>query len=112
MWVSGLAGQPPYPRRMARRYFPPRHVPPAGFGDVLRRARLARGMSYGQLAQRIGTSAPYLYRLEQHERAPSQTMAELIVQALGLDGDDAALVRSAGVPGAGRDYPGWMPAFA
>jgi transcriptional regulator with XRE-family HTH domain len=83
-----------------------RHLPPAGFGGVLRAARLARGWSYRVAADRIGISFGFLAELERGNRCPSESVAWLLVDRLGLSGGAAAAVCAAAVPDAGRDWPG------
>lgn len=39
------------------------------FGEYLQQCRIAAGMSFRALGERIGVSGPYLCNLEQHNRA-------------------------------------------
>jgi len=52
-------------------------------GGELRRARKARGLTQRQLAERLGTDAPYLSRLEHGEK--NLTIAQLARIADALD---------------------------
>jgi transcriptional regulator with XRE-family HTH domain len=54
------------------------------FGARLRRARLARRMSLGDLAGRSGVTASFLSRVERDETSPSVANLVAICEALGL----------------------------
>lgn len=81
-----------------------RHYPPPGFGAILSAARRRRGLSQRGLAGAAGISAGYLAMLETDRRAPSESVAELLVDTLRLTGGDAETVLSAGIPDVGRDW--------
>lgn len=80
-----------------------RTQPDPAVGALLRAARRRRGLGLKPMAARIGTSHSYLSMLERGLRSPSAAMAQLLVDALGLDGAEASRVLNAGVRGVGRD---------
>lgn len=82
-----------------------RHYPPPGFGAILSAARRRRGLSQRQLAKTAGISPGYLAMLETDRRAPSESVALDLVDALRLTGDDRLAVLDASVPDVGRDSP-------
>ncbi len=78
----------------------PRQTPPllprlrrtlSGLGDNLRRARLRRGYSAELVAQRASITRKTLVRVERGDAAVSLGVYARVLQALGLDGDLAAL---------------------
>ncbi|MGW4139371.1 helix-turn-helix domain-containing protein [Streptomyces mirabilis] len=76
----------------------PRWSPlPDGFGDLLRKARLRAGFSRDRLAAATRTSKGLVQGLEEGMRPPSVTMAGRLVEVLGLDDWDAAIVHAAAV---------------
>lgn len=68
------------------------------FGPVLRSARMAQGMSLGELGRRTHYSKGYLSKVEMGLRAPSDTLARQCDTALGAGGDLMALVRRPAPP--------------
>lgn len=98
--------------------FPPQPLQPS-FGALLRRYRLAVGLSQERLAERAGLSVQALSALENGRRqAPYRHTVVLLAQALGLSADDAALLEAAVVRGrlpaatvriAGRQDPETAP---
>ncbi|MFN8540852.1 MAG: tetratricopeptide repeat protein [Thermomicrobiales bacterium] len=67
------------------------------FGDVLRRFRLAAGLSQEELAARSGLSVQAIGTLERGERrAPRRETIESLSAALGLDADGRAELDAAG----------------
>lgn len=83
-----------------------RHQLDPAVAGLLRAARKRLGLGLKPMAARAGISFPYLCLLELGQRAPSAVVAESLVDALGLDGEDAERVRAAGIPGVGRDWSG------
>ena len=81
-----------------------RHYPPPGFGAILSAARRRRGLSQRELAAAAGISAGYLAMLETDRRAPSESVALDLVDALRLTGNDRLTVLDASVPDIGRDW--------
>ena len=66
-------------------------VESASFGLLLRRYRLAAGLSQEELAQRAGLSARGISDLERElRRAPRRTTVLQLGEALGLDPEDRA----------------------
>ncbi len=78
---------------------------PRSFGDLLRRYRVAAGLTQEELAERAGLSRRAVGALETGERlTPHQETIALLVQALGLTTTECALFESAAhqrPPGAG-----------
>jgi transcriptional regulator with XRE-family HTH domain len=58
---------------------------PTTFAQVIRGRRRALDLTQAQLAQRIGTSTPYVGYLEGGQRHPSQKVLGKLAAALGLD---------------------------
>lgn len=56
----------------------------ARFGDSVRRARLAAGMTQEDLADRSGLDRSYIGGVERGERNPTLTVIEKIAAGLGL----------------------------
>lgn len=76
----------------------PRWSPlPAGFGDLLRKARRRAGLPLDQLAAAVDASYGQLYDLEAGYRPPSATVAARISEALRLDPWEDAVVQAAAV---------------
>ena len=74
---------------------------------MLRRARLARGLSQRMACRACGNiSRWHLRNLEGGLRCPSESVAQLLIERLDLTATQAGLVRSAAIPDVGRDYPG------
>lgn len=90
------------PPRPTRRH---RTIPPAEVGPILRAARQRAGLSLRGLARRAGVSFGYISELEHGVKACSRSVAEDLIAALGITGDDAARIRGSAVTDAGRDFP-------
>lgn len=56
-----------------------------GFGHWLRQQRTVRGLSQSELAERLGTSASFLSRVESGEKRLSLNLSQQIANILGLD---------------------------
>ena len=56
-----------------------------GFGQWLRQQRTVRGLSQSELAERLGTSASFLSRVESGEKRLSLHLSQQIANILGLD---------------------------
>lgn len=54
------------------------------FGDVLRRAREAAGLTQEKLALNAGLSPAYVNRLEVHKKSPSLEVVLRLCEALGV----------------------------
>ncbi|MFY1674429.1 ATP-binding protein [Plantactinospora sp. WMMB334] len=77
---------------------------PGGFSDVLRRCRLAAGLTQAELAERAAVGIRTVRDLERGRASrPQRTTVELLAAALGLAGRDradfVALARGQGAPG-------------
>jgi transcriptional regulator with XRE-family HTH domain len=71
-------------------------LPAAPFGDLLRRHRLACGVSQEVLAERAGLSASAIGALERGaRRAPYRETVALLAAALGISGRDLAELEAA-----------------
>lgn len=57
--------------------------------DTLSAVRLAVGLSQVQLAERVGTSQPYIARVEGGRVDPGTSMVVRIAEALGIDAEQA-----------------------
>lgn len=57
------------------------------FGDWIRRRRKALDLTQEELAQRVGCSASFIFKLEADERRPSRQIAELLVKHLEIPSD-------------------------
>ena len=76
---------------------------PAGFGTLLRRFRVAAGLSQEALAERAGLSADAIAALERGRRSrPRAFTLGVLAEALALGAEDRALLVSAA---AGQDSP-------
>jgi predicted ATPase/class 3 adenylate cyclase len=74
----------------------PQHAVRVSFGALLRRYRLAAGLSQEELAERAGMSAKGLGALENGRRqAPYRPTVALLARALGLPASDAAALEAA-----------------
>ena len=89
---------------MKRVYDPRRDGDPEA-GEVIRRRRRRLGWSIERAAAVAGCSTGMWSDLENAKRRPSVVMAELVADALGLDGADLDTVLAAGLEGVGRDSP-------
>lgn len=83
-----------------------RHYPPPGLGAILAAGRRRRSMSQRDLAAAAGISAGYVAMLETEQRAPSESVAAALIEALRLSGDDLLVLLDAAIPDVGRDWPG------
>lgn len=82
-----------------------RHEPPAEFAAALRRARRSAGISLHEMARRAGIAVGYACLLEQGKRSPSCSVAQHLVEAIGLTaGSDHDRILDAGIPNVGKDY--------
>jgi transcriptional regulator with XRE-family HTH domain len=79
------------------------HVLTPATAGLLRQARLRRGLSLKETARIAGTSKGYLSMLESAQRAPSLTMAEVLIRAYQLDGAEARALKGESIEGTGRD---------
>jgi transcriptional regulator with XRE-family HTH domain len=92
-------GDPPWRSRRAHRSLHPHAA------AILRTARQARGWSIREAAKRSTISRRMIGMMEAAERVPSTATAELLIKAYQLDGENAAVIRSAGLPNVGRSSP-------
>ncbi len=90
---------PAWRSRTARRSLDPRAA------AALKSGRQARGWSISETAKRTGVARRHIGMLEQGQRRPSGTVAEILIRAYQLDGEDATIIRSITVELAGRDSP-------
>lgn len=67
-------------------------------GRFIRQSRLDRGMSLGQLANRVGRSSSSVRRWERDEVAPALAVVPVLAEALGIDPSELEERR----PGAGE----------
>ena len=90
---------------------------PGAFGDVLRRYRVAAGLTQEELAERAHLSARGISNLERGvRRLPQRGTAELLADALGLRDAERAAARKAArrrdAGGVGAGAPAFSaPAF-
>lgn len=56
-------------------------------GKVIKQARLANGLTYEQLAERVGISERYLYRIENKKQKPSYDMLFKLIRELSIPAD-------------------------
>ncbi|MBV9582742.1 MAG: helix-turn-helix transcriptional regulator, partial [Chloroflexi bacterium] len=74
-------------------------IEPGGFGELLRRYRIAAGLTQEALAEKAGLSARGLSDLERGLRKwPQAATVRRIVAALNLDAGEAARLQAAGMP--------------
>lgn len=66
----------------------PLDMPGSSFGDNLRAARLARGLSHGELSSLAGIDIATVYRLEAGDRQPRLPTILRLADALGITGSD------------------------
>ncbi len=71
----------------------------SGFGGRLRAARLAKGMSLGQLAAAVGVPTATLRRWEREEAAPPALAREHLTDLLDLDGTPDPATTAMPTPG-------------
>jgi hypothetical protein len=65
---------------------------PRTFGQAVREARLAKGMSMGQLATSVERSTASVRRWERDEGVPAKSIIDNLVAVLDLSDDDVALI--------------------
>ena len=82
-----------------------RRIPPPGLGEMLSQARMRAGWRRREAARILGVSPTYLFNLEAGLRAPSRTMAQILVDGLYLGDEERALLLDAAVADAGADSP-------
>lgn len=68
---------------------------PRTFGQAVREARLAKGMSMGQLATSVERSTASVRRWERDEGVPSKGIVDELAVVLDLSNDDVALIARA-----------------
>ena len=84
---------------------------PRSFGALLKRHRLAAGLTQEALAERAGLSAKAVSDLERDPaRTPRLGTVTLLADGLGADQDGRAELLAAARPGDGRARPGPAPA--
>jgi transcriptional regulator with XRE-family HTH domain len=83
-----------------------RHTLPLDLGAELRAYRQSQGSTLAQVGERAGVDPSHLGHMEHGRRAPSKSIAERLIEVLGLPSDLAERLRSAAIPNAGRDWPG------
>ena len=71
---------------------------PRTFGQAIRQARLAKGMSMGQLATSVERSTASVRRWERDEGLPAPEIIDQLATVLGLDEGDLALVGAEPAP--------------
>jgi transcriptional regulator with XRE-family HTH domain len=77
------------------------------FGQAVREARVAKGMSMGQLAAAVERSTASVRRWEKGEGMPSDTIVRRVLSVLDIDDGDYTVVDAQVVDAAvGRDTPG------
>ena len=67
---------------------------PRTFGQAVREARLAKGMSLGQLATSVERSTASVRRWERDEGVPARSIIDDLVAVLDLSDDELALIAS------------------
>lgn len=76
---------------------------PRPFGELLRRYRMAAGLTQEELAERAGLSRRAIGALETGDRrTPHKETIALLAEALGLTAAEQSLLESAARPGTGR----------
>ncbi len=80
-------------------------------GEIIKQARLAKGLNLRELAAESGVSASHLGRIERGERSPSIDILKKIAKPLGFEGADLLLL-VAGYSGGGRLSPDLIKRFA
>ncbi len=85
----------------------PGHAPVAaeGFDELLRRHRLAAGLTQESLAERAGLSMHGIQKLERGVNHPHRDTVQRLIAALHLAGTDEARFRTAGRPAPRRHAP-------
>ncbi len=90
---------PPWRSRTAHRSCDP------AAAAVLRSAREARSWSISEAARRSGVARRHIGMIEQSQRQPSVTVAEILITTYELTGQQADAVRSVALADVGRDSP-------
>lgn len=54
------------------------------YRDLLRRKRIEKGMSQTELAEKVGTTQPYIYQVESGRRTPSLALFFEICEMLDI----------------------------
>ena len=80
-------------------------------GDIIRQARLAKGLNLQKLAAESGVSSSHLGRIERGERSPSIDILRKISEPLGFKGAELLLL-VAGYSEGGRLSPHLIKGFA
>jgi transcriptional regulator with XRE-family HTH domain len=86
---------------------------PQNFGQVIRNRRRELNLTLKQVAERIGTSKPYIAHLESGHRHPSDKVVARLARALGLDGRKLFLLANPqaqaliSFPTSGTEAPAW-----
>lgn len=75
---------------------------PRTFGQAVRQARLAKGMSMGQLATSVERSTASVRRWERDEGVPAKSIIDDLAAVLDLSDDDLALIAGEPVHAATR----------
>ena len=68
--------------------------PPPAIGEAIRVAREDRGVSQRKLCAEIGKAAGVVSRWETGERTPTPDDVALIIDALGIKGEEADALRA------------------
>ena len=90
---------PPWRSRTAHRTSDPEAM------EALRRGRERRGWTMSAAAKHSGVSRPMISLLERGLRRPSESVAEDLITAYRLTGQEADAVRSIALEWVGRDTP-------
>src|SRR5579884_1399832 len=70
----------------------------AGYGELLREARLARGLSVRKLAELVDGTASNILRFETEERRPSPDMVKRLARALKVNASELAALTAGPLP--------------
>lgn len=90
--VQTVVGLPPAPSPVG-----PTPIGGESLGERLHRLRKLRGLTQGELANRLGVSKPTVWAWEQGRARPIEDRIEAIAEALGVDSNELRPSRS--VPG-------------
>lgn len=83
-------------------HYPPRQTLPPDLASVLWSARESSGLSNRGVAERAGIDPSYLSKLVRGSRAPSQVVAERLIDVLGLSEGEQEALRDAAVGDRGK----------
>lgn len=72
-------------------------------GELIRERRLGLGLSLGQLATEVSTSANQVRRWERGEEAPEPPAQEILAEFLGIEADVVASLAEAAAPAADEE---------